>query len=455
MAPPRGPDSWHRPAVNRRDRVRQAGIRWVLVADDRNSGIEIRLVVPGDDLDAQLDLAERAFGAKSPADRVLWRQVTSRLIAQRGCLGAFIGGRAAGGAMFYDLRQWWCGRAVPMAGVISVRVAPEDRGKGIGRLLMTGLLDEMAARGYPLSVLYPATMPLYRSLGWELAGGRHTAVIPGRSLFRLMPPDAAAAGAQQAGSGLPALRRAGPADAEAIIAVMGRVHEAARDCGPITWDVEMVTQWLARPEVYAYLCDDGFLTYHWDHGNRDLSIERAEAVSPATVRAFWSHLGGHGSTAEKVYARVGPADAFWWLSRERDAGVAHRSMWMLRVIDAPAAISARGFPAAVTATVPLLIADDARPANSGRWDLTVAEGKGSLTPAPIAPAQVGPVRPRAQAFFAQPAPLALGARGLAALYAGTPVVTLRQAGLASGGSPEDDAALDAVFAATPYMLDDF
>ena len=69
------------------------------------------------------------------------------------------------------MRQWWCGRAVPMAGVASVKVAPEDRGRGLARRLMTALLDEIAARGYPLSALYPATMPLYRSLGWEL--GRH------------------------------------------------------------------------------------------------------------------------------------------------------------------------------------------------------------------------------------------------------------------------------------------
>ena len=45
----------------------------------------------------------------------------------------------------------------------------------------------MAARGYPLSALYPATMPLYRSLGWELAGARETAVIPARSLHPLPP----------------------------------------------------------------------------------------------------------------------------------------------------------------------------------------------------------------------------------------------------------------------------
>ena len=53
------------------------------------------------------------------------------------------------------------------------------------------------------------------------------------------------------------------------------------------------------------------------------------------------------------------------------------------------------------------------------------------------------------------APLALSARGLAALYAGTPVATLRRAGLADGGSPAADAALDGAFAATPFMLDGF
>ena len=115
---------------------------------------------------------------------------------------------------------------------------------------------------------------------------------------------------------------------------------------------------------------------------------------------------------------------------------------MLRVVDAPAAIAARGFPAATSLSVPLRIADEARPANSGRWQLTVAGGAGTLDP-------LGPDAARAAR------PLTLGARGLAALYAGTPLVTLRQAGLAAGGTAADDAALDAAFAATPYMLDAF
>ncbi|HJY55693.1 MAG TPA: GNAT family N-acetyltransferase [Streptosporangiaceae bacterium] len=405
--------------------------------------ILIRAVRPDDDLDAQFDLAERSFGPGSRAGRDQRRRAVADPIAAGRTLGAFHGDRPVGAASFHDMRQWWCGRAVPMAGVASVKVAPEDRGRGVARRLMTALLDEMAARGHPLSALYPATMPLYRSLGWELAGVRDTAVIPTRSLRDLMPPDPVVlAAAPDVAAGSARLLRAAPADAEAVISVIGRVHQAARDCGPITWDVASVASRLADPDLYAYLSDDGFLIYRWHHGNDALFVEGAEAISAPAQRVLWAHVGSHASIADRVFARVGPADVFWRLTRDRDANVHHRSMWMLRVVDAPAAIAARGFPAAVSLTVPLAIRDDARPANSGRWALTVTDGRGALDPLTPSAVRADP-------------PFTLGARGLAALYAGTPVSTLRQAGLAAGGSPADDAALDSAFAGTAYMLDAF
>ena len=67
----------------------------------------------------------------------------------------------------------------------------------------------------------------------------------------------------------------------------------------------------------------------------------------------------NSSVAETVRAQVGPSDPLWWMLREQDANIAERESWMLRLLDAPAAIAARGFPATDLA-VPLQITDDLR-----------------------------------------------------------------------------------------------
>jgi predicted acetyltransferase len=425
----------------------------------------IRPVTPEDDFEAQVDLGQRAFGLYSPAEKESWLYAARLRASQGAFLGAFAGEQPAGAAMFHDMRQWWAGRAVPCAGVASVKVAPEYRGQGIGRRLMTALLEAIAARGYPVSALYPATMPIYRSLGWELAGGRYDATVPARSLRTLLPPDPAAAAAgpgHAAAAG--GVRRAGPRDAAEVLGIIGRCHEAARDSGALTWDEPLAARWLSREDLYAYLTGDGFAAYRWADGNQTLFVERVQAASSRSARALWSVIASHGSTVATVRARVAPNDPLWWLTHERDARIAKRSMWMLRVVDAPAAIAARGFPPAAALSVPLVIKDHARPVNSGHWRLSVTDGKGILIPndpvgSPAAPASApAGESPGAAAgggsTTGSPA-LTLGARGMAALYAGIPVNTLRLAGLASGGTPDADAALDAAFATTPYMLDDF
>jgi predicted acetyltransferase len=402
----------------------------------------VRPLVPDFDWGQYMDLTARSFG---PMDETRVQPDIEPAVAAGRCLGAYDGDRLVGTALYHDMRQWWYGRAVPMAGVAGVKVAPEYRGQGIGRALMTALAQLMTERGYPLSVLFPATMPLYRSLGWEIAGHRHEAVLPARALLSLPRPP-----------GKAAIRRPGPDDAAEVLEVIGRAHRDARDCGPITYDEATVRRWLTRPgryadqDRYAYLAPDGFLGYRWGRGNDGIFVERAVAASAGTTAALWAVAASNSSVAETVRAQVGPSDPLWWMLREQDANIAERESWMLRLLDAPAAIAARGFPATDLA-VPLQITDDLRAANSGRWELTARAGSGRLSRyrtggvhAPAGPASPG-----------RPAPLQLGSRGLAALYAGTPIATLRRAGLAGGGSPAADAALDSAFAATPFLLEGF
>ncbi|HEX3714762.1 MAG TPA: GNAT family N-acetyltransferase [Trebonia sp.] len=410
--------------------------------------LEIRPVSLDDDFEAQLDLGQRAFGPYSEQQKVSWLYV-ARLRASQGLfLGVFAGGVPAGAAMLHDMRQYWLGRPVPCGGVASVKVAPEQRGRGIGRALMTRLLELTAERGYLLSALYPATMPIYRSLGWELAGAKYEFNVPARSLRELAGPDPQAAAAHPPA---PPVRRVSPVDAAAMIGVTARSHLAARDAGAISWDEGPARQWLSRPDLYAYLAGDGprdgagdaaadgFAAYRWANGG-ELFVERVHAATPGALRALWSVIASNASVARTVRGWTAPSDPLWWLTRERDAALSRRSMWMLRVVDVPAAIAARGFPPAVSVSVPVELSDQARRGNAGSWQLTVAEGQGALTP---------------NEAGSSPGALTLGPRGVAALYAGTPLATLRMAGLVSGGVPSADAALDAAFAATPYMVDDF
>jgi predicted acetyltransferase len=410
-------------------------------------GTVIRRLTPDDDLAPDLDLAHRAFGPFGPgeADR---RLAGARLsVADGRNLGAYCGGTLLGSARYLDMRQWWRGRSLPMAAVAGVKVAPHAQGRGLGTALTSALLAEMAGRGYPLSVLYPLTTPVYRSLGWEIAGGLTEVTVPARSLRTLVPPDPAltaelADGRPAAGPGTGGFRPAGPADAAEMISVLGRLYEAGRGCGPVTFDVPHLTWMLDQDTVFLYLAPDGALGYRWDAGQDQVLVYCAAAGSAATARALWSIVSSHGTVVSGVRAFVSPSDPLTWLTREADVTWTTDEQWMLRLLDAPAAIAGRGYPAHAAVTAALTVSDPQLPANSGDWRLEITGGDAALTPLPA-----GAARP-ADA-------LRLGARGLAALYAGVPLFTLRRAGLAAGGTPDTDAALDDAFAATPWMTDFF
>ena len=218
----------------------------------------------------------------------------------------------------------------------------------------------------------------------------------------------------------------------------------ARHRGPNNRSIDEIRSWLGDRDVFAYLAADGFLAYGWHGGKDAVLVQFALAGSAETTRALWGIVASHANQARTVRAWLSPDDPIAWLTSEPDVGL-HREPWMLRVADAAAAIAARGFPAGVRASIALRVDDAVLAANSGLWALQVSGGEGSLTPFETAPAAAMP----------SAGPVTLGARGLAALYGGIPLATLRGAGLASGGDPGADDALDSVFAGPAFMLDEF
>ena len=299
----------------------------------------------------------------------------------------FDGGQLLAAARYHDMVQWWHGQPVPMAGVASVTVAPEERGRGTGRALMRTLLGLIGDRGYQVSALYPATMALYRSLGWEIAGGLSHLAIPSHSLRSLVAPDATMPGRppeprRTARRTEPRLRRCGPARRHrGCSPSIGRVHQALRDCGPNTRDEAAVARWLGDEQRFAYLAAGRVPR---------LPLAARQRRTPGGTghgQLGCGHPGylGRGRLAF-LHRSHGPGDR----GPRRPGAVAdHRpgrapgragrpgccGCWTR-----PRPWPARGFPAGVGLTAVLRLADPDRPAHDGWWTLDVGGGKGVAHP---------------------------------------------------------------------------
>ncbi len=347
-------------------------------------------------------------------------------------LGAYDGDRIVSFARVKPYQQWFGGRAVPMGGVASVAVAATHQRRGLGRATVAATLPVLREHGFAVSTLYPATTPLYRGLGWEYAGDHTWLDVPAAALRDLGPVDGVT------------LRPATAADIPGVLAVY---RDLCRDTngmldrsGPF-FDL--------RPE--SMLAVDSFVVAEGAGGIEGYAMaERRNtghlvqvtawgvvATTPAAERAVWFTLGAGSSTVRTVRA-MAYADGLRLHLAEPDIGTHEHLRWMLRLVDAPAAVAARGWPAGLRASVDLDVADADVADNAGRWRLSVENGAGTLT-------------------RGGDGTVALGIGALSALYAGyADPRTLRRAGLLATG---DDTALDPLATMTagprPRLLDYF
>jgi predicted acetyltransferase len=381
-----------------------------------------------DDADQAFDLSTLAFNG-SPDRRTRWIE----LFDPASTTGVFERGRLVAMARARSFQQYWGGRLMPMCGVASVAVMPHRRGAGLGRRVVAGALDIGHERGDPLSALFPTAPAVYRSLGWEIAGDRTWLRVPTASL-------------RTAGSPAGGVRPAEPTDLAAISACYS---ELARETnGAIERDSSRWQDQLglgdAKAEAYVVGAEtgvDGVLVYRRGRSEdlKDLTLLEVGnlfARRQPELSALLGVLGAATSVASHVTINIARAPLAALLPND-DISVHDHESWMLRLLDAPAAIAARGYPVEITADVDIELIDPQVPGNSGRWRLRVADGKGGLEPGGSGTVRMDP-------------------RGAAALYAGRlPAATLRRLGLLDGGERSAYDTLTAVFAGPPAHMWDY
>ncbi|RAO10535.1 hypothetical protein MED15_05752 [Micromonospora noduli] len=384
-----------------------------------------------DDLDAAWELGRIAFG--SAAER---HASTTVAVPGMSRYGAFDdSGRLVGKAVDLHHDQWWSDRAVSAADVAGVAVAPEARGRGVARAMLTALLRGAHERQAAVSALYPTVAGPYRACGWEAAGVLRTVDLATAALPRHRPsPDLT-------------VRAGTVADLPAVADLYERV--ARHRNGMLTrrgelYDFFAADRGLPGDGVTLVEADGELVGYAtWQRGrgygaDSVLTVDEALAVTAEAARELVGVLGSWASVAPTLRLCPLDGDAVSTVLPLESARDHERDLWMHRPVDVARAVSARGWPTHARGTVDFGLTDPLAEWNTGTWRLTVADGAAELT--------------RIDAD----ADLRLDVRGFALLYAGAAQArSVAQAGLLHHSPGVDPAALDLLGAGGPAQLLDY
>ncbi|WNV82173.1 GNAT family N-acetyltransferase [Umezawaea sp. Da 62-37] len=363
-----------------------------------------------------------AFASSAPPPERLVTPGRLGLLAERD-------GQPVGSLLINDFAQYFGGRAVPMGGIGGVVVDPHARGRGVASALLDTALRTMREQGQAISVLYPTVPALYRGRGWERAGVHERVDFPMDRL--LMSPKAPRR---------LTTRRATADDLDDVHALYNAFAATADgllDRHAPTFAPEQ----LLDLDVATVAHDDegvlrGYLTA--DRERERLKAHDLIGLDLDTQLTLLAELTSWAGVLGVVSLRLADPAFTDLLTSQAIHNDVKTSQWMLRVVDLPAAVAARGWPNAEglrPAAVDLDVVDPHAPWHAGPRRLVV-EDDGVR----VEPGGTGAVRVHARA-------LGPWFSGMQSTHA------LRRAGLLEGGAP----LLDRLVAApgTPRLADFF
>ena len=306
----------------------------------------------------------QCFGS-SPSD---WERYLNRLGAENFRI-LHQGDKIIAGLAIYHMGQWFGGQIVPMAGIAAVGVAPEARGKGAARELLTNTIQELHSLEIPISTLYPATVALYRQVGYEQGGSYCKWELPTASI-------------QLKERHLP-MYRVSLNDSgifEQIYSQQARVNNGNLARNSAIWSRILEPQ--KEEDIYAYLIGSentpgGYLIFT----QKEVAIEIRDwaLLNASAARRLWTFIADHRSMIEKVIWQGSFLNPFTLLLPEQAAKIVKQMNWMLRIINVPLALSKRGYPTQLTAELHLDVRDNLIAANNGKFCLKVSQGQGEVS----------------------------------------------------------------------------
>ncbi|MEU7475482.1 GNAT family N-acetyltransferase [Lentzea sp. NPDC042327] len=381
-----------------------------------------------DDLDAVFRLRRVAFNSTERPERLV-RPGTHGLVAE-------VDGQVAGVLGIGAYAQFYGGAAVPMGGIGGVAVDGSFRGRGVAGALLDAALGVMREQGQVVSALYPTVPALYRGFGWERAGRFEWVELPMDRVLSIPGPAERVPARPARESDLAAIHECYLEVARTVDGLADRRPPRIDPAEVLELDVVTV---LPGPDGLR-----GYLTAKREPGDgmgrlKVFDLVGADLDAQLTLLASLKSWAG---TLEAVDLRIVDPATVDLLGATPVRHSVLTSTWMLRVVDLPAAVAARGWsctgdPAADLA-VDLEVVDPRAPWHAGPCRIVASDGV-----VRVEPGGSGAVRVHARA-------LGPWFSGLQNTHA------LRRAGLLEG-DPADAVALDRLVgsAGVPRLADFF
>ena len=330
------------------------------------------------ELAALLDILSATFGfSREQGDQY------SRIVGVKNYRIAREAKEVIGGCALLPLGQYFGGVSVPMIGIAAVGIAPEHRGKRTATMLMQTALREMRERDIPISTLYPATLPVYRSVGYEHAGYRFDIHVPAKALIF-----------KKREEGLE-VRPIAPRDEDTVRELYRRRamhcngnlersdfiwHRVKRPRGQAATGYLVIDPATNRAEGYAYYVQrESGMPHDIAHSPYSLHLTDFVAQTPAAGRTLWQFLANHRSMIHEIVYQGTPDDPMLKLLPDRLYSARLLDHWMLRIVNVKEALLARGYPGAIAAEVHVDVHDELFSENSGRYVLEVLDGRAKVT----------------------------------------------------------------------------
>lgn len=284
-------------------------------------------------------------------------------------------GAIVGTAATYTRELTVPGAVIPAAHVTGIAVVPTHTRRGLLRRLMSAQLAAAHERRESIAVLWASEGTIYGRFGYGVAA-RHVA-------YEINTAATQVPGRTQAGR----LVQVDPADSVDDLASVYEQVRATRpgwSSRPANWwqflvaDLKSRREGLSRRRGVLYKVDgrvDGYALWRikggWSDAGPDgtLHVNEVVAASADAYQALWRFLLSIDliRTVKAPFAAVDEPLAHVTTDPGAIVSTVAPSLWV-RVLDVPAALSARRYAAPIDAVVE--VTDDVYPQNAGRWQIS-------------------------------------------------------------------------------------